>query len=177
MKQRVLLASNGETREELNLENPGEDGELIIVFVARDKEIINLETVTRHDKRGTTANVWVRGVVMDAAEVRVSGVIKINKGADKTESFLRQNVLILSDRAKADVRPILEIEADDVKASHAATVGRADEEQLFYLKSRGLSDRESVRIFVEGYFHSIIEKIEDKLRRNEIEEQIRNLLN
>jgi Fe-S cluster assembly protein SufD len=170
--QKVLFIKSGFLKEELDLEKTGESKELIIIFIAQGKDVINLETITRHNSINTKGNVWVRGVVMDGAEVKIRGVIKVDKGADKTESFLRQNVLILSDRARADVRPILEIEADDVKASHAATVGRIDKEELFYLTSRGLPIVEAKQLIVEGFFNQALNNINDEGERVKFEKAI-----
>ena len=109
----------------------------------------------RHKAENTRANIHIRGVVKDEAEAKISGRLKIFKGAQKTNSFLTEKVLILSDKARAEVVPDLEIEADDVKASHAATVGKIDEEQVFYLMSRGLKKQQAEDIIVEGFLKPV----------------------
>jgi len=93
--------------------------------------------------------------VGDQAQAKIIGTIKVLPGAEKTNSFLAERLLILSDKARAEAVPNLEIEADDVKCSHAATVGKIDEEQMFYLMSRGLPRAQAQDIIVEGFLQQV----------------------
>ena len=79
-----------------------------------------------------------------------------------TEAFLRQNILLLGEDAKATAVPELEIETDDVKASHAATVGQIDKEQLFYLTSRGISQGVATKMIVEAFLEEVLSQIDSK---------------
>ncbi|OGY18085.1 MAG: hypothetical protein A2784_02875 [Candidatus Chisholmbacteria bacterium RIFCSPHIGHO2_01_FULL_48_12] len=136
----------------------GEGAEVEVVggFRAKDKEQIEIEIEVVHKAKNTNANTHIRGVVGDEVQARVVGTIKVLPGAQKTNSFLTEKVLILSDKARAEVVPNLEIEADDVKCSHAATVGKIDEEQLFYLMSRGLRQADARDIIVEGFLAPVL---------------------
>lgn len=87
------------------------------------------------------------------------GKIYVHKIAQKTQAFQLNNNLILSDGAKCDSKPNLEIFADDVKASHGATFGSLDDEQLFYLRARGISERSAKNLLIQGFCFEIIEKI------------------
>ena len=87
--------------------------------------------------------------------------------AQLTDAYQTNRNLLLSNTAEANSLPGLEILADDVKCSHGATVGRLDEDQLFYLMSRGISERKAQELLVFGFFEEIIEKLEsDPLRQN-----------
>jgi Fe-S cluster assembly protein SufD len=87
------------------------------------------------------------------------GKIYVHKIAQKTQAFQLNNNLILNDGAKCDSKPNLEIFADDVKASHGATFGSLDDEQLFYLRARGISGKEAKNLLIQGFCFEIIEKI------------------
>ena len=129
---------------------------------------INTEVINAAPK--TKATVLMHGVLDGAAVSKCIGNMKIPKGSFKAESRLSQHVLLLSNDAKADNFPYLEIEENDVKASHAATVRPVDSESLFYLRSRGLSEEEARKSLVLAFLtpflsslpESILENIEKK---------------
>ncbi len=112
-----------------------------------------------HIGLSTTAQIEWKSAVADTAYVVFDGMINIEKGAQGTNSDLRDNVLHLSSKARSDSIPGLEIDANEVKAGHGSTSGQVDEEQIFYLRARGLSHREAMRMVVLGFFASIIERI------------------
>jgi len=125
--------------------------EVVGRFEVGGKKRHEVEVEIRHKAENTEANMDIRGVVRDKAEADVRGMIKVFPGAQKTNSFLTEKVLLLSDKARAEVVPNLEIEADDVKCSHAVTVGKIDEEQLFYLMSRGLERKQAEKMIIDGF--------------------------
>ena len=87
------------------------------------------------------------------------GMIKVDRDAQKTDGYQRDDNLILSEDARADSIPGLEIEADDVKCSHGATAGRVDDEQVFYACCRGLTRKEAIRMIVAGFFQQVFDRI------------------
>ena len=86
-------------------------------------------------------------------------MIKVDRDAQKTDGYQRNDNLILSESARADSIPGLEIEADDVKCSHGATAGRVDDEQVFYATTRGLTRQEAIRMIVSGFFQQVFDRI------------------
>jgi Fe-S cluster assembly protein SufD len=114
-------------------------------------EEVNLTTISVYNKPRQTGEVAVRAVVYENAYLKLKGIIRINKGAVLADGFLRQKVLLVGENSRAEAIPELEIECDDVRASHAASVGRIDEEQLFYLMSRGLSREEAVELIIKAF--------------------------
>ncbi|MBI2659014.1 SufD family Fe-S cluster assembly protein, partial [Candidatus Woesearchaeota archaeon] len=100
------------------------------------------------------------------------GLIRIEKEAQKTYSYLENHILKLGDKTLANSIPSLKIDANDVKASHGATVGQIDEEHLFYLMARGLSRVEAEKLIVEGFFEPVIQKIP----MEELKEKIREMV-
>ncbi len=135
--------------------------EILGAFIAQGSKQIAVDVTTLHKAEDTSADTFIRAVARDRAKVILSGMIKIAKGAQKTNAFLTENVLLLSDTAQADAIPNLEIEADDVKASHAATVGKIDEEQVFYLMSRGISGKIAEQMIVDGFLGAVRERIRE----------------
>lgn len=101
-----------------------------------------------------------KGVLNDLSRSSFEGKILVQQAAQKTEAFQLNNNLILSDRAHADSKPNLEIFADDVKASHGATVGRLDDEQLFYMKARGFSEADAKNMLISSFCKEIIDLID-----------------
>jgi len=99
----------------------------------------------------TKGRVEVRGVVENGARVKLVGLVRIGEGAVNTDSFLSLKLLMLDDKSFALAEPELEIRNNEVKASHAASVGRIDEEQLYYLCSRGMERKEARRLIIDGF--------------------------
>jgi Fe-S cluster assembly protein SufD len=112
-----------------------------------------------HIGLSTTAQIQWKSAVADTAYVVFDGMINIEHGAQGTNSDLRDNVLHLSPMARSDSIPGLEIDANEVKAGHGSTSGQIDDEQIFYLRSRGMSRAEAMRAIVLGFFASIVEQI------------------
>lgn len=110
-----------------------------------------LRVTADHTAPGTSGRITVRGVAGSGAVVKVYGMIKIRKEAQQTDDFLELRVLTLDKSARAVAEPMLEIEANDVKASHAASVGQVDSEQVLYLMSRGLSTDQAKDEIVKGW--------------------------
>jgi Fe-S cluster assembly protein SufD len=88
------------------------------------------------------------------------GRITVQEGADGTDARMAHNALILSDRAEVDARPELEIYADDVACAHGATVGALDDEVLFYMRQRGLPEREARSLLVASFLGEVIDRVE-----------------
>ena len=107
-------------------------------------------------------------VAEDHAHVTAKGMIEIGPDGGGTDTYLTQNVLMLDPSARVDAVPALEIKTNDVKASHAASIARVTPEDLFYLQSRGIAEREAKAMFVEGFVSEMIEKIPDESVRNDV---------
>ena len=100
------------------------------------------------------------------------GMIRVDRDAQKTDGYQRDDNLILSEDARADSIPGLEIQADDVKCSHGATAGRVDDEEVFYACSRGLTRKEAIRMIVLGFFQQVFDRIEIESVRQALGEAI-----
>ncbi len=113
-----------------------------------------VRVVADHKAENTSGRITLKGVAGARATVKLYGMIRIRKEAQMTDDYLELRVLCLDPTARAVAEPELEIEANNVKASHGATVGPVDPEQILYLMSRGISKIESERVIVEGFLSS-----------------------
>lgn len=160
MKQKiVILDKPGKKRVKIDFKKAGEEKELIGLVLGRAKGEYELEVIVDHQKGKTFGRVMIRGIAKNAADVKVTGTIIIGKKAQGVDDFLEMKLLLLGGESRAWAEPKLEIEANDVKASHAATVGQVDAEQKFYLQSRGLSEKRAEAMLVEGFLSQVIDKI------------------
>lgn len=156
----------------LIFETPGVSGEIIGAYSLKSGEELDLTTLSTHKVPHTTCFTRIKGALHEGAKSNYVGKIIIEKPAQQTNSFLEQSVLILGENTTNNSQPILEIEADDVKASHGSTTGRIREDQVYYLMSRGLDKKESEDLIVDGFFESLINKIQD----TSVSEKIRGTL-
>lgn len=132
-------------------EKVGEEMEWVGIVDARDPGEYELRVVADHGVERTKGRITVRVVAGAGANVKVFGMIKIRKEAQETDDFLELRVLTLDKTAQAVVEPELEIEANNVKASHAASVGQVDSEQILYLMSRGLTKELAQDEIISGF--------------------------
>lgn len=134
----------------------GADAELHGVYFAHKQQHFDQRTIQYHEAPGARTNVFYKGVVKDKAHTIYQGLIRVFKGAQKTDAYQQNKNLSLNDGARADSIPSLEIEANDVRCTHGATVGKVNEEEVFYLMSRGLPRSEAKRLLVEGFLDEVI---------------------
>lgn len=151
-KEIIVLEKPGDYQIELLGE--GAEVEISGVFDASGKQKKEVSVVIIHRAGNTLANTTLKGVARDQSFVKFVGRIIIDKGCPNTNSFLTEKILLLSDSARAEAVPDLEIESDDVKCSHAATISRIPEEQIFYLQSRGISREKAQESIVAGFLES-----------------------
>lgn len=137
-----------------------EDTEILGLFIGKGDEKLetNLEVV--HKKPRLRSNTLVKAVIYDKSKFDMTGNLVIEKGARNTDAYLRIDALIMDETASARAVPSLEITEDSVKGGHGATVGQVDKEQLFYLRSRGLSKKAAEETLVEGFIKDLIDMVE-----------------
>lgn len=123
------------------------------VYKVRKFESKKLDEVWEFDKSGEKKEILIKVVIEDGGELQAKGRLKISKKVKDIDVFLRYRVLLLGENAKARVEPELEIESNEIKAGHAASIGRVDQEQLFYLMSRGFNKKEAVKLIVEAFLN------------------------
>ncbi len=145
--------------QDVVLEGKGSRGEVNGVTFATDRQLLSYYTQQTHKAENTQSDLLYKDVLRDRARVVWRGMIRVDKIAQKTDGYQRNDSLLLSPDCRADAIPGLEIEADDVRCTHGATAGRVDAEQIFYCMCRGLSRYEAMHMIVEGFFHGVYDRI------------------
>jgi Fe-S cluster assembly protein SufD len=130
------------------------------VFALRGREHVDVHLDVRHAARDTVSDVMWRGVADGRARGILHGAITVAPGADGADARLETKNLLLSPHAEIDAQPVLEIYADEVKASHGATVGQLDERALFYLRSRGVPLAAARSLLIAGFCRAAFARIE-----------------
>jgi len=137
---------------------------IVTVVIGNGDDRFELDYLIHHIGRSSSSNTLVKCVLTDAAKADIVGLIKIDPTGQQVESFLEQRALLLSKHARANIKPMLEIEANEVRASHAATISQLDAEQLFYCQSRGISQATAIRLMVRSFLNEAVTMFPDKNR-------------
>ncbi|WP_114576198.1 Fe-S cluster assembly protein SufD [Saliphagus sp. LR7] len=154
------------------LEGDGSETKIVGAFFGHDDQHFDLDVKVWHRAEHTTADLVTRGVTDDVARSVYEGVQDVGSDAWDTSSYQRENTLMLSDESEADASPKLIINNHDTEASHSATVGQIDEEDLLYMTSRGISPRAARNMLVEGFFVPVLEEIAVEEFREDVEELV-----
>jgi Fe-S cluster assembly protein SufD len=147
--KKIVISQSG--RYVVELTGPGAEAEVVGSFLGQEDEKHNVEVIIHHKASHTRAKTTLKGVARDRASIRFLGRIIIDPECGNSNSFLTERILLLSDTAKAEAVPELEILTDDVKCSHAASVSKIPESHLFYLMSRGLPRRAAEQLIIDGF--------------------------
>lgn len=140
------------------LKDRGATSKVFGAVLGSNSEKFSYNTIQEHNAPDTTSDINFRVALKDQSSSVYQGIIRVDKVAQRTNAYQSNKNLLLGGEAKADSIPKLEILADDVKCSHGATVGPVDREQLFYLRSRGLTAPEAEELVVLGFFNQILEE-------------------
>jgi Fe-S cluster assembly protein SufD len=152
-------ASLSRTEVEAVLAAPGARSEMLGVYFTDGEEHYDHRTLQDHAAPHGTSDLLYKGALRDRSRAVYSGWIKVRPGAQKTDAMQTNRNIVLSEGSRADSIPNLEIEADDVKCGHAASVGPVSEDELFYLQSRGIPREEAERLIVKGFFQEVLDRI------------------
>ena len=137
-----------------------------------DKEVCDSRTYLEHNKGYCQSRQLHKTIVRDRARAVFNGHIKVAKYALKTDGQMSNNNLLLGRLAEVDTKPQLEIYADDVKCGHGATIGRIDEEQMFYLRSRGIDEAAAQRMIIYAFAAELTEAINDETLKEAVMQRI-----
>jgi len=142
-----------------SLEGAGARSDMLGLYFGEREQHFDHVTRQDHVVPHATSDLLYKGALDDKAEAVFRGLIKVYPKAQRTDAYQTNRNLLLSKRARATSLPNLEIEADDVRCSHAATVGHLDDEELFYIMSRGVPRREAERLVVFGFFGEVLDRL------------------
>jgi len=155
-----LGSKKGKTRIQNDLAGDGATSRVTGAYFADGDQHLDYDTYQEHMAPHTTSDFAFKGALRDGATAVWRGMIRVEPEAQQTNAYQENRNLLLSKKAHADSIPGLEIEANDVRCTHGATVGQVDREQLFYLMSRGLPRSEAERLIVSGFFAEVLGRIE-----------------
>ena len=159
---------------ELDLAGEGATGRMSGFYFTDGNQHLDHDTQQNHLAPHTTSDLLFKGALKGKSRSVWQGMIYVAPGAQKTDGYQANRNLVLSEGSRADSIPGLEILADDVRCTHGATVGKLEQEPLFYLKSRGIPQAEAEKIVVEGFFDPIFQRIPFEGVRERFQEYIAN---
>lgn len=145
--------------QSVDLVGPGADSQVNGVMFTEGRQHLAYHTLQYHRAPNCHSDFLYKAAQQDNSRTVWRGMIKVDKVAQKTDGYQRNDNLILSNRARADSIPGLEIEADDVRCTHGSTTAKVDEEQIFYAMCRGFTRKEATRMIVTGFFQQIFDRI------------------
>lgn len=166
------------TNYKSNLAEDNSRADLSSIYVGDKDRTIDINYLTVHNAKRTESKMTVKGVLKDTSKKTFRGTIDFKKGSSKSRGEEEEFVILLDKAVKSNAVPLLLCEEDDVIGSHAASSGKIDENKLFYLMSRGFSEKEAKKLIIEASFNPILDKINDEEIKASIREDIqRRLLN
>jgi len=157
--QTILGGRMVKTNSYFDLAGPGGQAYVHGFMFGDGRQQFHLHTLQRHLADHCTSDLLIKGCLKDRARSVYQGLIQVAEGAQRTDAYQANRNLVLSDTARADSIPGLEILANDVRCTHGATIGNVDAEQMYYLMARGLPRNEAQRLIVEGFFAPVIDRI------------------
>jgi len=161
-------SARGKVRMETNLAGPGSEARVTGGYASGPGQHLDYDTTQEHSAPNTFSDLAFRGVLAAGSTAVWRGMIRVDPGAQGTDAFQESRNLLLSTEAHADAIPGLEIEADDVRCTHAAAIAQIDRDQLFYLTSRGLDPATAKQVIIEGFLESLVERLAEGPVRDEV---------
>src|SRR3989344_2178330 len=133
------------------------------LFTGKNTDEFHIETIQHHKAPGSLSNLLIKGVFEDQSKFIYQGLIRLEKSAQKSHAYQKNQNLILSPGVFVDSRPFLEILANDVFCTHGSTTGKLDKDQILYARTRGLSIEQAQQLLVQGFVDEIYQKIHQKV--------------
>ncbi len=160
------------TRVEASLAGEGASAELKAIYFASGDQFFDFHTLQDHRVGNTRSDLLFKGALQDVSRTVYAGLIRIEKHAARSDAYQANRNLVLSDKAKATSIPMLEIDNNDVRCTHGATVGPVDPEHLFYLRSRGIPEPTAKRMLIQGFFGDVLDRIPFEHARKLVEAEL-----
>jgi Fe-S cluster assembly protein SufD len=170
-------SARGRVRMETKLAGDGADARVTGAYASHARQHIDFDTTQEHAAPNTTSDLAFRGVLQGRSTAVWKGNIIVDPGAQKTDAFQESRNLLISKRAHADSIPGLEIQANDVRCTHAAAIAQVDPEQIFYLSAHGLDEAAAKRLVIEGFLAALVERFEQGPVREVLGDALERRLN
>jgi len=161
-------SGRGKVRMETKLAGRGSEARVTGAYAGGGEQHLDFDTTQEHAAPNTFSDLAFRGVLADRGTAVWRGMIRVDPGAQQTDAFQESRNLLLSTKAHADAIPGLEIEANDVRCTHAAAVAQIDREQLYYLRARGLDEEAARGLIIEAFLEALVERLGEGQIREEV---------
>ena len=164
----------GESRDidlSIDLTGPGAQAHVKALYLCNGEEKVNFRILMHHRAPGCHSTQQVKGIAAGEAQVQFDGTIVVAPDAQQTEAYQENHNIVLTEQARVQTRPQLEIYADDVKCSHGATVGQLNPDELFYMRSRGIPEAEARTLQMLSFLSPVV----PAGREEEVEKAVRSL--
>ena len=175
----VLPGVSCDIKLDIRLAGEGAEANIYGAYVCAGQEKVKIAVDMHHDLPHCNSRQLFKGVAGGMSKVDFYGKIIVAKDAQRTEAYQENHNILLTDGAKVDTKPQLEIYADDVKCSHGATIGRLNEEEQFYMRSRGITLEDAKVLQMISFIAPVLENIKDEAEREAVAQQfedaVRNL--
>jgi Fe-S cluster assembly protein SufD len=175
----VLPGVSCDIKLDVRLAGEGAESNIYGAYVCGGEEKVKISVDMHHDHPRCSSRQLFKGIAGGVSKVDFYGKIVVAQDAQRTEAYQENHNILLSDGAKVDTKPQLEIYADDVKCSHGATIGRLNEEEQFYMRSRGISLEDAKVLQMISFIAPVLENIQNESQRDaiasEFESQIRRI--
>ena len=176
----VFPGVSADVKLDVHLVGEGAEANVYGAYVCGGEEKVKIAVDMYHDEPHCNSRQLFKGIAGGVSRVDFYGKIIVAQDAQRTEAYQENHNILLTDGAKVDTKPQLEIYADDVKCSHGATIGRLNEEEQFYMRSRGISLEDAKVLQMISFIAPVLEHVEDEVQREEltsmIESDIRNII-
>lgn len=133
------------------------------LYIGKTQDDFSVHTIQKHMAPSSVSNLFIKGVFYDYSKFHYQGLIRIEKDAQKSHAYQKNQNVMMSPYAFVESKPYLEILANDVFCTHGSTTGRLDSEQLFYAKTRGLEEEKAKELLIDGFVNEVIYAIREKV--------------
>lgn len=177
----IFLTDGRDQKGMINIDDRGQGAEVTVlgIILGYGKQRVELKTFQHLVGRKSNSKLFIRSVLFDQAYFNYHGLVRIGEKAQQSVAYLENQNLKVSSKSRILTRPSLEILTNDVSCNHGVTIGTLDEEQLYYLQSRGLDKKEATKLIIVGFLNEVLQKIpEEKLKlelAGKLETQIEKL--
>ncbi|OGK14001.1 hypothetical protein A3C98_01765 [Candidatus Roizmanbacteria bacterium RIFCSPHIGHO2_02_FULL_37_15] len=155
----IVFFQNLSGRFIFELKTKGIELDILGLYIGKAQNRFNLETIQRHIAPESKSNLLIKGVFYDESKFVYQGLIRIEKEAQKSKAYQKNQNLIISEKCFVDSRPFLEILANDVYCTHGSTTGKLNQEEIYYLQTRSLAKKAAEELLIEGFIQEIPAKI------------------
>ena len=154
----IIGKKGGKLELEIVLDKTQLTSNIYGIIMGKEDQIYDLKITSNHKAPSCTSYVYIKSILMDKSKFHFNGMIKIAPKAQLSDAYLKNDNLVIGENAYVDSSPQLEIQADDVKASHGVTIRTINEIEKYYLKSRGLSTNQAQQMLIHGFINDLTQK-------------------